>query len=72
MILLSDLALNNLKIWQGCYRMIVVQFFICIMAPVELFQDSYIMLGVVAVINLFVHTWSFCRFLRATGAPPGS
>ena len=52
--------------------MIVVQFIICIMAPVVLFQDSYIMLGVVAVINLFVHTWSFRRFLRATGAPPGS
>jgi len=51
--------------------MIVVQFFICIMAPVVLFQDSYILLGVVAVINLFVHTWSFSRFLRATGTPPG-
>jgi|LGVF01.1.fsa_nt_gb hypothetical protein len=72
MIWLSDLSLNNSKIWQGCYRMLVVQFIICIMAPVVLFQDSYIMLGVVAVINLFVHTWSFRRFLRATGAPPGS
>ena len=71
MIWISDLRINNSKIWQGCYRMIVIQFFICIMAPVVLFQDSYILLGVVAVINLFVHTWSFSRFLKATGAPPG-
>jgi hypothetical protein len=52
--------------------MIAVQFFICILAPVVLFQDSYIMLGVIAVINLLVHIWSFSRFIKATGAAPGS
>ena len=50
----------------------VVQFIICIIAPVILFQDSYTLLGVAAVINLFVHTWSFTMFLKATGVPPAS
>ena len=52
--------------------MMVVQFLICIMAPVVLFQDSHIILGVVAVINLFVYAWSFRKFRRATGTPPNS
>ena len=42
------------------------------MAPVVLFQDSYIMLGVVAMISLFVHIWSSGKYLKATGAYPGS
>ena len=42
------------------------------MAPVVLFQDSYIMLGVVAIISLFVHIWSSIKYFKATGAPPGS
>ena len=52
--------------------MLLVQYFIIIMAPIVLFQDSHIMLCVVAVINLFVYTWSFRKFLKTTGAPPGS
>ena len=52
--------------------MLVVQFLICIIAPVVLFQDSYILLGVVAVINLIAHTWSFAMCLKVTGGPPGS
>ena len=52
--------------------MVLIQYFIIIMAPIVLFQDSHIMLGVVAVINLFVYTWSFKKFLKTTGAPPGS
>ena len=64
--------MNNSEIWQGCLKMLVVQFLICVIAPVVLFQDSYIFLGVVAVINLFAHTWSFTMFLKATGVPPGS
>ena len=52
--------------------MILVQYFICIMAPFVLFKDSHILLGVVAMVNLFVHTWSFRKYLKTTGSPPGS
>ena len=52
--------------------MMVVQFFICIMTPVVLFQDSHIMLGVVATMSLIAHIWSSRKYLKATGAPPGS
>jgi hypothetical protein len=52
--------------------MLLIQYIICIMAPVVLFQDSYIMLGVVAIISLFVHIWSSRKYLKATGAYPGS
>ena len=72
MVLVIDLSLTNLKARQGFYWMMVVQFFICIMAPVVLFQDSHIILGVVAVINLFVYAWSFLKFRSATGTPPNS
>jgi hypothetical protein len=52
--------------------MLLIQYIICIMAPFVLFQDGYIILGVVAVINLFVHFWSSRKYFKATGAPPGS
>jgi hypothetical protein len=52
--------------------MVLVQYIICILAPVVLFRDSYIMLGVVAMISLFVHIWSSRKYLKTTGAPPGS
>jgi len=42
------------------------------MAPVVLFQDNYIVLGVGAIMNLFVHIWSSRKYFKATGAPPGS
>jgi hypothetical protein len=34
------------------------------MAPVVLFQDNYIMLGVVAIISLFVHIWSSKKYIK--------
>ena len=52
--------------------MVLIQYIICIMAPVVLFQDSYIMLGVVAIISLFVHIWSSRKYSKTTGTPPGS
>jgi len=52
--------------------MILFQYIICIMAPVVLFQDNYIMLGVVAIISLFVHIWSSKKYIKMTGAPPNS
>ena len=42
------------------------------MAPVVLFQGNFIMLGVVAIISLFVHIWSSKKYIRMTGAPPNS
>ena len=72
MILSGDLAVKKSKIRQGCIRMIVVQFLICIMAPVVLFQDSHIFLGVLAVTNLIAHAWSFTMYLKAAGVPPAS
>ena len=52
--------------------MILVKYIICIIAPVVLFQDNYIMLGVVALTSLFAHIWSSKKYSKATGAPPNS
>ncbi len=52
--------------------MLFIQYFICIIAPVTLFQDSYCLLGTAAVINLMVYTWSSIRYTKASGAPPAS
>jgi hypothetical protein len=52
--------------------MVLDKYIICIMAPVVLFLDSYIMLGVVAIISLFVHIWTSRKYFKATGAHPGS
>jgi hypothetical protein len=52
--------------------MILVQYIICIIAPVVLFQDKYIVLGVVAIISLFAHIWSAKKYSKVTGAPPNS
>jgi hypothetical protein len=71
MIWSGDLAINKSEIWQGWIGMPLVQFLICLIAPVVLFQDRYILLGVVAVVNLLAHSWSFTMFLKATGVPPG-
>ena len=52
--------------------MILVQYIFCIMVPVVLFLMHENMLGVVAIINLFVHIWSSEKFIKMTGKPPGS
>ena len=50
--------------------MILVQYIFCIMVPVVLFLIHENMLGVVAVISLFVHIWSSEKFIKMTGKPP--
>ncbi len=50
--------------------MILVQYIICIMAPVVLFLKHDNILGVVAIISLFVHIWSSKKFIKMTGKPP--
>ena len=52
--------------------MILVQYIFCIMAPVVLFLIHENMLGVVAIISLFVHIWSSKKYIKMTGAPPNS
>jgi hypothetical protein len=52
--------------------MVLVKYIICIMAPVVLFLKHDNMLGVVAIISLFVHIWSSKKYIKMTGAPPGS
>ena len=40
------------------------------MVPVVLFLIHENMLGVVAIISLFVHIWSSEKFIKMTGKPP--
>jgi hypothetical protein len=42
------------------------------MVPVVLFLKHDNMLGVVAIISLFVHIWSSEKFIKMTGKPPSS